>query len=131
MWLDYVTYCDTLMAVTPEGKVKAKLRSILDGYAGTYTYWPVPTGFGATTLDVLGCYRGRFFAVETKAKGKKPTLRQTGELQKIERAMGRAFVMSGPEDPAFDELVRWLDDLTRDIPDDPHLTPDPVNRRAI
>ena len=27
-------------------------------------------------MDFLGCYRGRFFAIETKAPGKKPTLRQ-------------------------------------------------------
>jgi hypothetical protein len=120
-----------MMAATPEGKVKAKLRSILNGYAGMYSYWPVPTGFGPTTLDVLGCYRGRFFAIETKAEGKKPTLRQVGELQRIERAMGEAFIISGVNSPVFGVLIEWLDDLTRTIPDAPHITPDKVNRRAI
>ena len=119
------------MAATPEGKVKAKLRSILNGYAGMYTYWPVPTGFGATTLDVLGCYRGSFFAIETKAKGKKPTLRQVGELHKIERAMGKTFVLVGDDPIGFEALQIWLSFLTRTVPDDPHITPDPVNRRPI
>lgn len=116
---------------TPEAHVKVKLRRILAKYDGMFTYWPVPTGFGSTTLDVLGCYRGRFFAVETKAAGKKPTLRQTGELQKIERAMGKTFVIIGTDSPVFEELEVWLNFLTRTIRDDPHLTPDPVARRAI
>ena len=116
---------------TPEGRVKAKLRRILSAYASLYTYWPVPTGYGTTTLDVLGCYRGRFFSVETKADGKKPTLRQVGELQNIERAMGRSFVIIGTESLVFDELRQWLNALTEAIPDDPHLTPDPVRRTPI
>lgn len=116
---------------TPEGRVKAKLRSILKRYAGIHTYWPVPSGYGGSTLDVLGCYRGRFFAVETKAEGKKPTLRQTGDLQSIERAMGRTFVIIGTNSPVFDELTAWLDHLTETVPDDPHISPDTVARRPI
>lgn len=117
---------------TPEGQVKAKLRRVLSDYTeGMYTYWPVPSGFGKTSLDVLGCYRGRFFSVETKADGKKPTLRQTGELQAIGAAMGKTFVMSGVGDPVFDMLVQWLDELTRTIPYDPDRPPDQVNRRVL
>ena len=82
-------------------------------------------------MDCIGCYRGRFFAVETKADGKKPTLRQTLELQSIEGAMGRAFVMVGPMDPAFGELIRWLNELTEAVANDPHITPDQVNRRTL
>jgi hypothetical protein len=116
---------------TPEGKTKAKVRSILERYDGMYTYWPVPFGYGKTTLDVLGCYRGRFFSIETKAEGKKPTLRQTLELQNIGRAMGMTFVISGPDDPALKTLEMWLDNLTIEIPDDPHISRDQVRRRAL
>ena len=116
---------------TPEGRVKNKLRRLLGAYTGMYTYWPVPFGYGRTTLDVLGCYRGRFFSVETKAEGKKPTLKQTMEQQSIERAMGRAFTISGMDSPGFDELRVWLDELTGSIPDDPRITPDRTNRRPI
>jgi hypothetical protein len=131
MSLENVTQCGTIAMATPEARVKAKLRGILNKYDGMYTYWPVPTGYGGTTLDVLGCYRGRFFAVETKALGKKPTLRQMGELHRIERAMGQTFVIVGEDSPVFEALEIWLDFLTRTVRDDPHLTPDPIARRAI
>jgi alkanesulfonate monooxygenase SsuD/methylene tetrahydromethanopterin reductase-like flavin-dependent oxidoreductase (luciferase family) len=116
---------------TPEGRTKAKLRQLLAGYTGIYTYWPVPMGYGRTTLDVLGCYRGRFFSVETKADGKKPTLRQTTELNGIEKAMGRTFVIAGTTSPVLDELREWLDAITTEVPYAPHLSPDKVNRRTI
>ena len=85
--------------MTPEGKVKSRVRKLLARYQGMYTYWPVPGGYGRVTVDVFGCYRGRFFAVEVKADGKEPTLRQTQELSNIERAMGETFVIAGEDDP--------------------------------
>ena len=117
--------------MTPEGRVKAKVRGLLQQYDGMYVFMPVPGGYGQTTLDFLGCYRGRFFAVETKAEKKKPTLRQVTLLQNIDRAMGRTFVIAGVNDPAIDELREWLDQLTETIDDRPYRTPDPVHRRAL
>ena len=116
---------------TPEGKTKRAVKAVLDGYDGMYTYMPVPFGYGKTTLDILGCYRGRFFSIETKAAGKKPTLRQTGELAAIGAAMGKTFVIAGPEDPRIKELEAWLDELTESVPNDPHIPPDQVRRRPI
>ena len=119
------------MGTTPENKVKAKLRKLLKNYPDIYTYWPVPSGFGKTTLDVLGCYRGRFFEVETKAPGKKPTLRQQVELESIGRAMGKTFVIIGTDSPVFEELRQWLDDLKATVDYDPHIPRDQTNRRII
>jgi hypothetical protein len=119
------------MATTPESKVKAKLRKLLGNYPDVYTYWPVPTGFGKTTLDVLGCYRGRFFEVETKAPGKKPTLRQQVELESIGRAMGKTFVITGTDSPVFDELRQWLDELTATVDYEPVIPTDQTKRRPI
>src|SRR5262245_14079351 len=116
---------------TPEGRVKAKLRRLLSAYANVYTYWPVPTGFGTTTLDVLGCYRGRFFNVETKAAKKQPTLKQAEAIRNIELAMGRSFTISGEDSPVFDDLRRWLDEITETVSYAVHLTPDPVRRHPI
>ena len=116
---------------TPEGLVKAKVRKILGRYTGMYAYWPVPTGYGKTTLDVLGCYRGQFFVVETKADGKKPTLRQTEELKNIGSAMGKTFVLAGVDDPRFDDLVQWLDGVTETVKHDPNIPPDEVRRRPL
>lgn len=119
------------MADTPEGKVKSTLRKLLAEYDGMYAYWPVPSGFGKRTIDVLGCYRGRFFAVEAKAEGKKPTLLQVGTINEIDYAMGMTFTIIGVASPVFGELRAWLDRTTKEIPHDPHLTPDPVQRRPI
>lgn len=119
------------MGRTPEGEVKDVLRALLALYTPIHTYWPVPSGFGKATIDVIGCYRGRFFAVETKARGKKPTLRQEAVLQEIGMAMGRTFVMSGPQDPEFDRLRQWLDYQTEYVGNDPHLTSDQTRRRAL
>jgi hypothetical protein len=116
---------------TPEGHVKATVRKLLNGYPGLFQYWPVPSGYGQTTLDILGCYRGQFFCIETKAPKKKPTLRQTGLLNDIERAMGKTFVISGADSPVLDELRAWLDNITETIDDHPHISPDQVSRRPI
>lgn len=116
---------------TPESRAKAKVREILSRYPSMYSYWPVPSGFGRTTIDVIGCYRGRFYGIEVKADGKKPTLKQTIELQNIGSAMGKTFVIAGTSDPAIDDLIRWLDELTGTVRDDPYLPPDQVRRRPI
>lgn len=116
---------------TPEGKTKARLRHVLAMYPGIYTYWPVPSGYGRKTVDVLGCWRGRFFAVETKAGDKKPTLLQHIEMNSVETAMGKAFWMAGPDDPAFETFTDWLNELSDTVDNDVHLSPDPVDRRSV
>ena len=56
------------MASTPEGRVKDAIRDVLAEYGEEmWTYWPVPSGYGRKTIDVLGCYRGSFFGIEAKA----------------------------------------------------------------
>jgi hypothetical protein len=115
--------------MTPEGVVKSSVRKLLARYPGMYSYWPVPGGFGRATVDVLGCYRRRFFAVEVKAPGKKPTLRQTQTLMEIQAAMGKTFIVDG--DDGIEELQQWLDKLTEDVGDHSHIALDQVRRRAI
>lgn len=44
---------------------------------------PVPSGYGVPTLDFIGCYKGFFFAIETKAPGKEPTPRQRKTIKDI------------------------------------------------
>jgi hypothetical protein len=66
---------------TPEGKVKDWVKKALkelhaeDGYS-VYSFWPVQTGMGASTLDSLHCINGHFVSIETKALGKTMTDRQ-------------------------------------------------------
>jgi hypothetical protein len=118
--------------MTPEGRVKAKVRDLLNEYgSGLYHHWPVPSGYGRTTIDVLGCYRGFFFAIEAKAPKKKPTLRQSETLQDMGAAMGKTFVIDDVNSPVLGELRAWLDNLRDTVDDRPHITPDATNRRVL
>lgn len=93
--------------MTPEGRVKKRVSTLLKATPGVYYFMPVPSGYGESSLDYLGCYRGRFFAVETKAPGKKPTDRQRQTIAAMEAAGGRVFVIDGDTQ----ELQQWLDAL--------------------
>lgn len=77
---------------TPEGKVKDRVKRILKQYE-CYQFWPVQTGYGAPTLDCIACCAGQFFAIETKAPGKRPTPRQRLTMEDMEAAQGKVFVI--------------------------------------
>jgi Holliday junction resolvase len=80
---------------TPEGKVKADLKKILDGL-GAYYFFPATGGYGRSGVpDVVGVVEGKFFAIECKAPGKKPTALQIREMKNIRKAGGIAFVYDG------------------------------------
>ncbi len=60
--------------MTPEKKVKTKVVAILKTF-GAYYFYPVTGGYGASGVpDIVGCYKGKFFAIECKA-GKVKQLR--------------------------------------------------------
>lgn len=77
---------------TPEGKVKARVKKLLDEH-GAWHNWPVPAGYGIPMLDCVGCHRGEFFAVETKAPGQHMTPRQQFTKDEMEKAGGKVFVI--------------------------------------
>ena len=79
--------------MTPEGKVKAKVAKILKEY-GVYYFFPATGGFGRSGVpDIVGCYYGRFIAIECKAGSNKPTALQENELRKIGEAGGMWSIM--------------------------------------
>ena len=80
------------MAKGPESKVKGAVKAFLTA-RGAWFYMPVLTGYGISTLDFIGCYKGRFFAIETKAPGKKPTPRQSLTIEQIGSHGGQVFVI--------------------------------------
>lgn len=92
--------------MTPEGKVKQKVSRLLKSTGDVYYHMPVPGGFGGTTLDYIGCHRGRFFAIETKKPGGKPTDRQKTIIDQINTSGGKTFVIDGDTT----ELEHWLKD---------------------
>lgn len=94
--------------MTPEGKVKKAVTALLKQYEPDLFYWmPVPGGYGQSVLDYEGCYRGQFFAVETKRAGKEPTDRQRALAARMQAAGAKVFVVAG--DQGMDELKGWLD----------------------
>ena len=92
------------MSTTPEGKVKKKVSDYLKSVSGLYYFMPVPSGYGESTLDYIGCYRGRFFAIETKKQNCKPTSRQLQIISAIKRAGGAVFIIDGD----ITELTEWI-----------------------
>lgn len=80
--------------MTPEGKVKQKVKKALDLLgADCWRFMPVQTGYGSPALDFLLSIRGHFVAIETKAPGKKLTPLQEGTKAAIEAAGGIVLVV--------------------------------------
>lgn len=80
------------MAATPESKVKASVRKILNEL-DVYHFMPPGNGFGRAGIpDIIGCMNGHFIAIECKAGKGKTTALQERELQWIGDAGGFAFV---------------------------------------
>ena len=90
---------------TPEGKVKARVKKVLAAH-GAYWHCPVQNGMGAPSLDFVGCHRGRYFAVETKAGNKQMTPRQETTAEEIRAAKGLVFLVNDVE--GLDILEEWL-----------------------
>jgi hypothetical protein len=99
--------------LTPEGKVKAAVRKVLDLYKSELdTFWPVPAGYGPSHLDCIICAWGKFVSIETKAPGKKPTPRQKERIASVKRAGGIAVVIDGTHNTTtVTELQKLLEDL--------------------
>lgn len=92
--------------MTPEGKVKAAISRVLSRYH-LYTFMPVPSGYGASSLDYIICYHGMFIAIEAKKPGGKMTNRQKMIAEKIRAAGGTVFLIEGEN--GLDELKEFLE----------------------
>jgi len=82
------------MAMTPEGKVKAKVRKKLDE-AKAYYFMPATGGYGKSGVpDIVACVNGWFIGIECKAGNNKPTALQQNNLNDIKRSGGTALVIN-------------------------------------
>ena len=80
--------------MTPEKKVKVKVVAILKEF-GAYYFYPVTGGYGASGVpDIVGCYKGRFFAVECKAGKGKTTALQDKNIAQIIACGGLTMVVN-------------------------------------
>lgn len=82
------------MSLTPEAKVKAAVKRLLDSY-GAYYFMPPANGYGRAGIpDIIACYYGQFIAIECKAGRNKPTALQVRELSLIDASGGDTFVVN-------------------------------------
>lgn len=80
--------------MTPESKVKARVRKVLDE-RNAYYVMPVTSGYGNSGApDFLVCYRGKFMGIECKAGKGKPTELQLDNLKRIEENGGIQFIIN-------------------------------------
>lgn len=94
--------------ITPEGKVKKQIRDLLDSFPTIWYFSPQGGRFGKSGIpDIIGCYRGKFFAVEVKAPGKKEntTALQKAQIQAIRDVWGQVIVVDNATD-----FSKWLHD---------------------
>ena len=91
--------------MTPEAKVKKKVRETLKEL-GAYYAMPVTGGYGVSgTPDFLVCWRGQFFGIECKANGNQPTALQERAMQAIRTAGGACIVI---DETNTNQLGSWI-----------------------
>jgi Holliday junction resolvase len=82
------------VADTPEAKVKKKVVAVLKELRAYYFY-PVTGGYGGSGVpDIVGCYNGKFFAIECKAGKGKTTALQVKNIAQIIATGGKAIVVN-------------------------------------
>ena len=87
------------MAQTPEGKVKDAIKKVLNENDIWY-FMPAANGFGKVGVpDFICCWKGKFLAIEAKAKGKREytTANQNIRIEEIRSARGWALVVDDVE----------------------------------
>lgn len=94
--------------MTPEAKVKKKVKKILDDL-GCYHFYAFTGGFGRSGVpDIIACYKGRFIGIECKAGKGKTTALQELNITQIRKNQGLAIVVN---EGNIDELVQLLGSL--------------------
>lgn len=96
------------MAATPEAKVKKRVVDQLKTL-GAYYFYPVTGGYGTGGVpDIVGCYKGKFFAIECKAGKNKPTPLQEKNIAAIAAQGGAVWVVN---EENMTGVTAWLTTL--------------------
>lgn len=101
------------MASTPEAKVKKKVADQLKAL-DAYYFYAFTGGYGKSGVpDIVGCYRGYFFAIECKAGSNKPTPLQEKNIREIKEAGGHVIVVN---ETNVQEVTAWLKERANELP---------------
>ena len=91
---------------TPEGYEKDKIKKYLDSI-GAWYFCPYMAGFGKRGVpDIVACIYGRFWGIEVKREGKKPTPIQRRRMDEIIKEGGN--VSAGTAAQVIAQLEHWL-----------------------
>lgn len=82
--------------MTPEKRVKNQIVKQLKTLGeDVYYFFPATGGYGRSGVpDIVGCYKGKFFAIECKAGKNTTTALQERELANIAKAAGASWVVN-------------------------------------
>lgn len=92
--------------MTPEGKVKEKVKGLLKANGIWYTMPIGQTYCRQGSPDFLCCVRGMFVGIETKAGYGKPTAMQKEQMNCINESGGFTFCVN---EKNFDILKEWIE----------------------
>lgn len=98
------------MAMTPEKRVKNQVVKQLKEFGKqVYYFFPATGGYGRSGVpDIVGCYNGKFFAIECKAGKNTTTALQQRELEAIGLAGGIPWVVNEQNVDNVSTAVRSL-----------------------
>lgn len=96
-----------MSALTPEGKVKTRIKEVLDKYKPDVWYFmPRGTTFGkAGVPDFVCCVRGIFVGIEAKAGKNKLSPLQELTLEQIRVSGGDTYVVYEKGIVQLDEVI--------------------------
>ena len=96
-------------SMTPEGKVKEKVKKILKK-RGVWFFMPRGSTFGtAGVADIICCHEGRLLAIETKAGNNQPTKLQLNSLRSIVNHGGCALVVRESNMDAVEAALDFIE----------------------
>lgn len=93
---------------TPEAKVKAKIKKLLNAM-GVWYFLPVAGRFAKKGIpDFICCANGNFLAIEAKANGGRATDLQLYVIDEIKKHRGTALVIDETSLPHLERIVANL-----------------------
>jgi len=96
------------MAMTPEARVKKKVTDQLKKL-GAYYFYAFTGGYGKSGVpDIIGCYKGKFFAIECKAGSNKTTALQDANISQIRESGGAAIVVNEDNQAGITDWVQQI-----------------------
>ena len=93
---------------SPESYEKDDIKKFLATLGEDCWYFmPYMRGMGKNGVpDIVGCYKGRFFSIEVKREGARPTTLQNRRMAEIQTASGYAF--AGTAKDVIGAMKVWL-----------------------